>query len=81
MVTIEKPAKSNLLSLASWDYLCQHEYLDTSNTKICPQDMILSKVVELFLVQFWATREAVVPLKKDTIILGRSIWSVRLLEL
>ena len=43
--------------------------------------MILSKVVELFFVHFWAIREAVVTLKKDTIISGRSIWSVRLLEL
>ena len=81
MVTIEKPAKSNLLSLASWDYLCQHEYLDTSNTKSVHRIKLYPKQWICFLVNFLAAREAVVPLTNDTIISGRSVWIVRHLEI
>ena len=58
----------------------RYGHLDTSNTKICLV-LILSTVVEIFLVLFLATKEALAPLANDPIKSGRSIRSFRHLKL
>ena len=58
-------------------------YLDTSNTKICPLVMILSRVESsgiVFLVLFSASKEALVPLANEPIMSKRSIWLFRHLK-
>ena len=77
MGVLGKSAKPNLLSLALWEYSCEDSHLDTSNTKVCLQVMVISIVQDIFLVQFFDTRKAVAPLADDPILLCRSIWSLR----
>ena len=73
MAALGKSAKSNLFFFAFWDYSCENDHLDTSNTKVCVLVMTLSTVQDNSFSSFFVIGS----LADDHIMSGRLIWSLR----